>query len=153
MSHLFFAFPFVFVPSHPKRRHVFNASQISLIKCSLSSIPLGTLRTHRTTLHSFPFLRFIMSESGISTRSLSDIPEILAIRFGIDLVSAARRNIQLLRTVSDSHWLHHTPTLLHSIRRFQFLSSRLVSSHLIFSCCLLLHLIWVFSGIMNSGCP
>ncbi|KAF7817941.1 glycine-rich domain-containing protein 2 [Senna tora] len=56
-----------------------------------------------------------MSESEISTTSLN---EIAAIRFGIDLVSAARTNLGLLRTVADSHSLHHTPTLLHSIRRY-----------------------------------
>lgn len=55
-----------------------------------------------------------------STRTtLSEISEAdSTLRVGLDLVSAARRNLSFLRAVSDSsHWLHHTPTLLEAIRR------------------------------------
>ncbi|KAI4301743.1 hypothetical protein L6164_034990 [Bauhinia variegata] len=45
------------------------------------------------------------------TRSLSKMAEIDAIRVGVDLVSAARTNINFLRTVAESHWLHQTPTV------------------------------------------
>ncbi|XP_020235528.1 uncharacterized protein LOC109815270 isoform X1 [Cajanus cajan] len=53
-----------------------------------------------------------------SSRSLGELPEIAAIPLGIDLVSAARRNIAFLRTVADSLWLHHTSITLEAIRRY-----------------------------------
>ena len=52
-----------------------------------------------------------------SSQSLGELPEIAAIPFGIDLVSAARRNIWFLRTVADSVWLHHTPIMVEAVRR------------------------------------
>ncbi|KAK7344256.1 hypothetical protein VNO77_13660 [Canavalia gladiata] len=60
------------------------------------------------------------SEISSSTRStsLGESPEIASIRLGIDLVSAARRNIGFLRTVADSLWLHHTPIVVEAIRRY-----------------------------------
>ncbi|KAK4282754.1 hypothetical protein QN277_014094 [Acacia crassicarpa] len=68
-----------------------------------------------------------MSESELSARSLSEIPDIAAIRFGVDLVSAARRNIGFLRTVADSHFLHHTSTLVEAIRRYHKLWMPLIN--------------------------
>ncbi|KAL2563510.1 hypothetical protein AAZX31_20G223600 [Glycine max] len=53
-----------------------------------------------------------------SSQSLGELPEIAAIPFGIDLVSAARRNIWFLRTVADSVWLHHTPIMVEAVRRY-----------------------------------
>ncbi|TKY52263.1 Glycine-rich domain-containing protein 2 [Spatholobus suberectus] len=53
-----------------------------------------------------------------SSRSLGELPEIAAIRVGIDLVSAARRNIGFLRSVADSVWLHHTPIVVEATRRY-----------------------------------
>lgn len=52
-----------------------------------------------------------------SSTSLGELPEIAAIRLGIDLVSAARRNIAFLRSVADSVWLHHTSIMVEAIRR------------------------------------
>lgn len=52
-----------------------------------------------------------------SSASLGELPEIAAIRLGIDLVSAARRNIAFLRSVADSAWLHHTSIMVEAIRR------------------------------------
>ncbi|XP_028779518.1 uncharacterized protein LOC114735906 [Neltuma alba] len=69
-----------------------------------------------------------MSESQVSTRSLTEIPDIAAIRFGLDLVSAARRNIGFLRTVADFHLLlHHTSTLAEAVRRYHELWMPLIS--------------------------
>ncbi|KAJ1385576.1 Glycine-rich domain-containing protein-like [Sesbania bispinosa] len=62
-----------------------------------------------------------------SSRSLGEIPDIAAIRLGIDLVSAARRNIEFLRNVTDSPWLHHTPIVLEAIRRYHDLWMPLIS--------------------------
>ncbi|XP_028184545.1 uncharacterized protein LOC114371271 isoform X3 [Glycine soja] len=53
-----------------------------------------------------------------SSASLGETPEIAAIPLGIDLVSAARRNICFLRTVADSLWLHHTPIMVEAVRRY-----------------------------------
>ncbi|XP_017411870.1 uncharacterized protein LOC108318706 isoform X2 [Vigna angularis] len=53
-----------------------------------------------------------------SSTSLGELPEIAAIRLGIDLVSAARRNIAFLTTVADSVWLHHTSIMVEAIRRY-----------------------------------
>ncbi|CAJ1976104.1 unnamed protein product [Sphenostylis stenocarpa] len=53
-----------------------------------------------------------------SSTSLGELPEIAAIRLGIDLVSAARRNIAFLRSVADSVWLHHTSIVVEAIRRY-----------------------------------
>ncbi|KAL1339692.1 hypothetical protein AAHE18_U057800 [Arachis hypogaea] len=62
-----------------------------------------------------------------SSRSLAELPELTAIRFGLDLVSAARRNIVFLRTVSDSLWLHHTPIVVEAIRRYHDVWMPLIS--------------------------
>ncbi|KAL5783858.1 hypothetical protein ACOSP7_008887 [Xanthoceras sorbifolium] len=60
-----------------------------------------------------------MSETtNLKTRTLSEISEVDTIRIGVDLVSAARRNIGFLRTVNESLWLHETPTILEAIRRY-----------------------------------
>ncbi|QCE07305.1 hypothetical protein DEO72_LG9g2324 [Vigna unguiculata] len=53
-----------------------------------------------------------------SSASLGELPEIAAIRLGIDLVSAARRNIAFLRSVADSVWLHHTSIMVEAVRRY-----------------------------------
>ncbi|KAK1417715.1 hypothetical protein QVD17_26849 [Tagetes erecta] len=53
-----------------------------------------------------------------STRSLSEVSEDELIRLSLDLVAAARQNIGFLRDVADSHWLHHTPVLVESLRRY-----------------------------------
>lgn len=53
----------------------------------------------------------------ISARSYSEISEVETFKVGLDLVSAARRNIGFLRTVAESHWLHQKPTVIEAIRR------------------------------------
>lgn len=54
-----------------------------------------------------------------STRSISSqLSEEEPFLFTLDLVSAAKRNLKFLRYVDDSHWLHHSPTLIEAIRRF-----------------------------------
>ncbi|KAL5565973.1 hypothetical protein UlMin_029137 [Ulmus minor] len=63
----------------------------------------------------------------MSTRSLSEISEIETVRVGVDLVSAARRNIGFLRIVSESQWLHHKPTLQEAIRRYNVFWMPLIS--------------------------
>lgn len=55
----------------------------------------------------------------MSGRSLSGIPEVEAIRVGVDLVSAARRNLGFLRTVAEAQWLHVESTVVEAIRRSQ----------------------------------
>ncbi|KAL8130511.1 hypothetical protein V2J09_019666 [Rumex salicifolius] len=68
-----------------------------------------------------------------SSRSLftaadpSDEESAAVFRPGIDLVAAARRNVTFLRNVADSDWLHHSPTLLESIRRYEKLWMPLIS--------------------------
>ncbi|KAK7277971.1 hypothetical protein RJT34_22992 [Clitoria ternatea] len=62
-----------------------------------------------------------------SSRSLGELPEIAAIRLGIDLVSAARRNIAFLRTVANSPWLHQAPIVVEAIRRYHDLWMPLIS--------------------------
>ncbi|OIV90878.1 hypothetical protein TanjilG_15611 [Lupinus angustifolius] len=63
-----------------------------------------------------------------SSRSLGELPEIDAIRLGIDLVSASRRNIEFLRNVADSVWLHHRAILVEAIRRYHDLWMPLISN-------------------------
>ncbi|KAL7600308.1 hypothetical protein Lser_V15G24173 [Lactuca serriola] len=53
-----------------------------------------------------------------SPRSLSEVSEEELVRLSLDLVAAARQNIGFLRDVAESHWLHHTPVLVESIRRY-----------------------------------
>ncbi|XP_062003284.1 uncharacterized protein LOC133720821 [Rosa rugosa] len=53
-----------------------------------------------------------------TTRTLSGISEMEAAKLGLDLVSAARRNLGFLRTVAESRWLHRKPTLVEAIRRY-----------------------------------
>ncbi|PON42631.1 Glycine-rich domain-containing protein-like [Parasponia andersonii] len=66
--------------------------------------------------------------ANMSTRSLSAVSEVEAIRLGLDLVSAARRNIGFLRAVAESQWLHdQKPTLLEAIRRYNDLWMPLIS--------------------------
>ncbi|PON52544.1 Glycine-rich domain-containing protein-like [Trema orientale] len=66
--------------------------------------------------------------ANMSTRSLSEVSEVEAIRLGLDLVSAARRNIGFLRAVAESQWLHdQKPTLLEAIRRYNDLWMPLIS--------------------------
>ncbi|KAG8363863.1 hypothetical protein BUALT_Bualt19G0066800 [Buddleja alternifolia] len=62
-----------------------------------------------------------------SMRSLSEISDELTVRFSVDLVSAARRNLAFLRLVSDSQWLHHKSTILEAIRRYDQLWMPLIS--------------------------
>ncbi|TXG65168.1 hypothetical protein EZV62_006443 [Acer yangbiense] len=54
----------------------------------------------------------------LKTRTLSEISEVGTIRIGVDLVSAARRNIGFLRVVNESQWLHEEPNILEAIRRY-----------------------------------
>ncbi|KAK0599978.1 hypothetical protein LWI29_010392 [Acer saccharum] len=51
-------------------------------------------------------------------RTLSEISEVGTIRIGVDLVSAARRNIGFLRVVNESQWLHEESNILEAIRRY-----------------------------------
>ncbi|KAL6964706.1 hypothetical protein U1Q18_035764 [Sarracenia purpurea var. burkii] len=64
-----------------------------------------------------------------STRCLSEMSseEETLSNLGVDLVAAARRNLGFLRIVADSHWLHHKPTLLESIRRYDELWMPMIS--------------------------
>lgn len=55
----------------------------------------------------------------MSGRSLGGIPEVEAILVGVDLVSAARRNIAFLKIVADTRWLHEKATVVEAIRRSQ----------------------------------
>lgn len=63
----------------------------------------------------------------MSSRSLGEIPEISAIHLGIDLVSAAKRNITFLKSVADSQWLHQTNITVEAIRRYRDLWMPLIS--------------------------
>ncbi|EXB74688.1 hypothetical protein L484_003939 [Morus notabilis] len=70
----------------------------------------------------------ISSTRSTATTALSEISEAdSTFRLGLDLVSAARRNLSFLRAVSDSHWLHHKPTLLEAIRRYNELWMPLIA--------------------------
>nr|XP_048324452.1 uncharacterized protein LOC107411832 isoform X3 [Ziziphus jujuba var. spinosa] len=64
----------------------------------------------------------ISSSSMSTTRSLSEISETETIRLGLDLVSAARRNVRFLRAVDDSQWLHQKPVVIEAIRRSKLAS-------------------------------
>ncbi|XP_075660078.1 glycine-rich domain-containing protein 2 isoform X2 [Castanea sativa] len=64
-----------------------------------------------------------MSES----RNASEISEAETIRLGVDLVSAARRNIGFLRAVAESQWLHEKATVVEAIRRYDELWMPLIS--------------------------
>ncbi|GFZ07182.1 enolase [Actinidia rufa] len=55
---------------------------------------------------------------GGSTRSLSEISGEETVRVGVDLVSAARRNLVFLRVVAESDWFNHRPTIIEAIRRY-----------------------------------
>jgi len=63
----------------------------------------------------------------MSSRSLGEIPEISAIHLGMDLVSAAKRNITFLKSVADSQWLHQTNITVEAIRRYRDLWMPLIS--------------------------
>ncbi|XP_021898824.1 uncharacterized protein LOC110815359 isoform X2 [Carica papaya] len=65
--------------------------------------------------------------SDMQTRSLSEISEVDTVRVGMDLVSAARRNIGLMRTVRDCQWLQRRPVILEAIRRYDELWMPLIS--------------------------
>ncbi|KAH6805829.1 enolase [Perilla frutescens var. frutescens] len=67
------------------------------------------------------------SEGVASMRTLSEISEDETVRFSVDLVAAARRNLAFLRLVSDSHWLNHKPTILEAIRRYDQLWMPLIA--------------------------
>ncbi|KAG5232388.1 glycine-rich domain-containing protein [Salix suchowensis] len=67
------------------------------------------------------------SSDVLSTRSLSEISEVETVRLSVDLVSAARKNLGLLRTASESPWLHERATLLEAIRRYDELWMPLIS--------------------------
>ncbi|KAL2469130.1 hypothetical protein Fot_50706 [Forsythia ovata] len=58
------------------------------------------------------------SDGNSSMRSLSEISEEETVRFGLDLVAAAKRNLGFLKLVNDSQWLHQKPTILEAIRRY-----------------------------------
>ncbi|KAL2490450.1 Protein of unknown function (DUF1399) [Abeliophyllum distichum] len=58
------------------------------------------------------------SNGNSSMRSLSEISEEETVRFGVDLVAAAKRNLGFLKLVNDSQWLHQKPTILEAIRRY-----------------------------------
>ncbi|KAI8548161.1 hypothetical protein RHMOL_Rhmol07G0250800 [Rhododendron molle] len=65
---------------------------------------------------------------GVSARSLSEISEeAAAVRVGVDLVAAARRNLRFLRVVAESHWLQQKPTIVEAIRRYDELWMPLIS--------------------------
>ncbi|XP_024020833.1 uncharacterized protein LOC21390690 isoform X2 [Morus notabilis] len=77
----------------------------------------------------------ISSTRSTATTALSEISEAdSTFRLGLDLVSAARRNLSFLRAVSDSHWLHHKPTLLEAIRRYNELWMPLIADLTVGSC-------------------
>ncbi|KAM6577902.1 hypothetical protein CsatB_029739 [Cannabis sativa] len=67
------------------------------------------------------------TSANMSTRSLSQISEVEAIKLGLDLVPAARRNIGFLKAVAASQWLHQKPTLIEAIRRYNELWMPLIS--------------------------
>ncbi|KAL9378919.1 hypothetical protein Peur_027401 [Populus x canadensis] len=67
------------------------------------------------------------SSDVLSTRSLSEISEVETVRLSVDLVSASRKNLGLLRTVSESPWLHERATILEAIRRYDELWMPLIS--------------------------
>ncbi|KAM3378045.1 glycine-rich domain-containing protein 2 isoform X1 [Capsicum galapagoense] len=67
------------------------------------------------------------TSDGASMRSLSEISEEETLRLSVDLVAAARRNLAFLRLVNESLWLHQTPTILESIRRYDELWMPLIS--------------------------
>lgn len=67
------------------------------------------------------------SDGGASTRCLSDISDEELLHLSIDLVAAARRNIGFLRLVAESHWLHQSPTISESIRRYDQLWMPLIA--------------------------
>lgn len=58
-----------------------------------------------------------LNDMSSSVRSLSEISESDTRHFGVDLVSAARRNIGFLRSVSECQWLHQRATIAEAIRR------------------------------------
>jgi hypothetical protein len=91
------------------------------------------------------------SSDVLSTRSLSEISEVETVRLSVDLVSASRKNLGLLRTVSESPWLHERATILEAIRRWSnFITVRAYNCNLtgwwMFKVC------WFFSGMMSFGC-
>uniref|UniRef100_A0A1D1Z4F1 GRPD C-terminal domain-containing protein n=1 Tax=Anthurium amnicola TaxID=1678845 RepID=A0A1D1Z4F1_9ARAE len=55
------------------------------------------------------------------------IPDQAKVRITVDLVTAARRHLAFLNSLSDSTFLHHAPTILRSIRRYGELWMPLVS--------------------------
>ncbi|KAK4339693.1 hypothetical protein RND71_041155 [Anisodus tanguticus] len=67
------------------------------------------------------------TSDGASMRSLSEISEEEPVRLSIDLVAATRHNIGFLKLVTESQWLHETPTIFESIRRYDELWMPLIS--------------------------
>ncbi|XVF57540.1 hypothetical protein PTKIN_Ptkin06aG0213800 [Pterospermum kingtungense] len=68
-----------------------------------------------------------LNDMSSSVRSLSEISEPDTVHFGVDLVSAARRNIGFLRSVSECHWLHQRATISEAIRRYDKVWMPLIS--------------------------
>ncbi|KAK8573534.1 hypothetical protein V6N13_009624 [Hibiscus sabdariffa] len=68
------------------------------------------------------------STTAATVRSLSEISETETVRLGIDLVSAARRNIGFLRNVYECQWLHRRATIIEAIRRYEELWMPLISN-------------------------
>lgn len=64
-----------------------------------------------------------------SRRQLSEISEEETVRVSVDLVAAARWNLRFLNIVTEEefHWLHHTPTIIEAIRRYDELWMPLIS--------------------------
>ncbi|KZV19467.1 hypothetical protein F511_31837 [Dorcoceras hygrometricum] len=60
-------------------------------------------------------------------RSFSEIPEDETVSPSVDLVAAATRNLVFLRILAESQWLHHKPTILEAIRRYDQLWMPLIA--------------------------
>ncbi|XVE89612.1 hypothetical protein DITRI_Ditri20bG0009800 [Diplodiscus trichospermus] len=67
------------------------------------------------------------SSAAATIRSLSEISEMETIHLSVDLVSAARRNIGFLRSVSECPWLLQRATIVEAIRRYDEVWMPLIS--------------------------
>ncbi|XP_022719468.1 uncharacterized protein LOC111277344 isoform X2 [Durio zibethinus] len=65
--------------------------------------------------------------SSLTLRSLSEISETDTVHLGVDLVSAARRNIGFLRSVDECQWLQQRATIIEAIRRYDEVWMPLIS--------------------------
>ncbi|XVF06006.1 hypothetical protein REPUB_Repub06bG0010900 [Reevesia pubescens] len=70
-------------------------------------------------------LNDMSSTSSTAVRSLSEISE--TIHLGVDIVSAARKNIGFLRSVNEYQWLHQRATIIEAIRRYDEVWMPLIS--------------------------